>query len=261
VVEVDLAQVIAIVREAGALAMESWEHGKEVPDIWEKSPGQWVSEADLAVNVLLRERLHALLPAAGWLSEETVEPGAADAKDLAWVVDPIDGTKDFVDGKPGWCVSVALISDGVPILGVLDAPAFGECWSALAGGGAWVNDRALTASSRTEYAGSRLPVDALPPGSGLVTVGKLNSIALRMAMVADDRADLVASTRWGSEWDIAAAHVIAAEAGARVTDAYGKDLRYNGSTGQAYGVLCCSAGIHSHAVEVLRRYTEASAAG
>ena len=228
--------------------MKGWSADKAAANVWEKSPGQIVSDIDLSVDAFLKERLEALCPEAGWLSEETIDDDSRIGKDLAWVVDPIDGTKDFVKGKPGWSISIALVENGAPVFGVLNAPAMKEMWVAKAGSHTEVNGKRLRASQRQQYDGSRIPVDELPPEIDLEIVPKPNSIALRMAMVADDRADLVASIRWGYEWDIAAAHVIAEEAGASVTDAFGKSLRYNGSTGQAFGVLCCSAGIHEAAV-------------
>ena len=94
----------------------------------------------------------------------------------------------------------------------------------------------------------------------LTAVSKPNSIALRMAMVADDRADVVASTRWGHEWDIAAAHVIAAEAGASVTNALGEDLVYNGTHGKALGVLCCSQNLFDEAVQRIGKYVSENGA-
>lgn len=234
--------------------MRQWQAGKKAEKTWEKSPGQIVSEADIAVDNFLRERLEAQLPDAGWLSEETAEDKSLSGRDMAWVVDPIDGTKDFVKGKPGWCVSVALVQNGAPIFGVLNAPAMDEIWAAKAGSHTEVNGKALKASQRMDYNGSRLPVEELPDNIDLTAVFKPNSIALRLAMVADDRADLVVSTRWGSEWDIAAAHVIAEEAGAMVTDAHGKELRYNGTHGQAFGVLCTSKGIHDAAVARVAKF-------
>ena len=103
---VDRAAVIAAVEEAGALAMTSWREG-EVPDtrIWAKSNDSPVSDIDLAVDSLLKERLNRILPDAAWLSEETADDAARLDARLLWLVDPIDGTRDYVRGRDGWCVS------------------------------------------------------------------------------------------------------------------------------------------------------------
>jgi myo-inositol-1(or 4)-monophosphatase len=238
-----------IVREAGRMAHARWPGAGHVLDSWDKTPGNPVSEADLAVDAFLRRELGALLPAAAWLSEESTDDRLRVNRDLIWLVDPIDGTRDFVRGRPGWSISVALVSAGRPLIGMLSAPARGEEWFAVAGRGATLNDRRLIASKRTEFVGARVPVDQLPSAdSDLVPVEKPNSIALRIAMVADDRADLVATLRWGFEWDIAAATLIAREAGARVTDAFGKPLAYNKHDPRDFGVLVSAPGIHAEAV-------------
>jgi myo-inositol-1(or 4)-monophosphatase len=212
---------------------------------------------DLEVDALLRTRLEALLPDAGWLSEETVDNPDRLSRSRVWVVDPIDGTRDYIRGRRGWAISIALVEDGRPIIGVLDAPARDEVWRAATGQGATLNDVPIRAGDRTEFAGARVPTDALPKiDSDLVLVEKPNSIALRIAMVASDRADLVATLRWGHEWDIAAAVLIAAEAGATVTDALGQPLAFNTPSAQAFGVLATSPGIHAAAVERLRERAE-----
>ncbi|CAM3081516.1 Fructose-1, 6-bisphosphatase/inositol-1-monophosphatase [Sphingomonas antarctica] len=239
--------VAAATREAGALALSRWRGEFKS---WDKLPGDIVSEVDLAVNDLLRERLTALDPHAGWLSEETADSPERLSKRRAWIVDPIDGTRDFVRGRPGWCVSVALVEDGLSRIGVLDAPARDEHWLAVRGAGATLNGETLYASSRTDLHGARVPADALSKADQKIfeIVAKPNSIALRMALVAADRADLLASQRWGSEWDIAAAALIVEEAGARVTDAHGVPLRFNQPRAQQYGVLASAPAIHAAAV-------------
>ncbi len=218
-------------------------------DQWEKSPGNPVSEVDIEVDRFLRAELFRLDPEAGWLSEETLDDAERLLRSRIWVVDPIDGTRDFVRGRRGWAVSIALVEAGRPIIGVLDAPARDEHWSAELGGGAHLNAVPIAAGSRSSLAGARVPADLLPKvDADLMIVEKPNSIALRVAMVASDQADLVATLRWGHEWDIAAAALIASEAGGIVTDAHGKPLRFNSTHGEAFGVLATAPGIHGQAV-------------
>ena len=108
-------------------------------------------------------------------------------------------------------------------------------------------------------AGARVPADQLPQMDGdLIAVAKPNSIALRIAMVAAGEADLVATLRWGFEWDIAAAALIAAEAGATVTGVLGQPFAFNTHSGEAFGVLVATPGIHAAAVERLRERAEAA---
>ena len=258
---IDSRRLLSITSEAGRIAQGMWPGAGHRVTSWEKAKGSPVCDADIAVDAFLKRELGALLPAAGWLSEETADAPARLGDDLVWLVDPIDGTRDFLRGRPGWAVSVALVSGGRPLIGVLAAPARGEVWQAVAGQGALLNDRPLAASRRDRLAGSRVPADTLPPeDADLVTVEKPNSIALRIAMVADDRADLLATLRWGWEWDVAAATLIAREAGATVSDAFGQTLAFNKRDPRAFGVLVCAPGIHRAAVERLADRAAAIAA-
>jgi myo-inositol-1(or 4)-monophosphatase len=238
--------VTGIVAEAGRMAMARW---RTDFDRWEKAPGDPVSEIDLAVDRQLRAALADLLPDAGWLSEETADRPDRLECDHVWVVDPIDGTRDYIRGRRGWAVSVALVERGRVVLGVLDAPARGETWTATLGGGAWRDGVRLRAGDRTVLTGARVPADALPKADrDLVAVAKPNSIALRVAMVAADEADLVATRRWGHERDIAAAALIASEAGATVTDALGGAIGFNKPDPRAFGLLVSVPGLHAAAL-------------
>jgi len=253
----DLVEAVAAAAiEAGRLALDRWETDFRR---WEKTPGSPVCEVDLAVDELLKQRLKAIDPTAGWLSEETADsPERLGARRL-WVVDPIDGTRDYLRGRSGWCISVALVENGVPVIGVLDAPARDEHWRAVAGQGATRNGTALLASTRTLLPGARVPADTLPKADeDLVAVPRPNSIALRLAMVAADEADLCASLRWGNEWDIAAATLIAEQAGATVTDALGVPIRYNSDPAEAFGVLASAPAIHTAAVARLAERASAA---
>ncbi|KHK92205.1 3'(2'),5'-bisphosphate nucleotidase CysQ [Novosphingobium malaysiense] len=254
---IDRQKLEAIVREAGRIALAGWPGDGHALDHWEKSPGNPVCSVDLEVDSFLKKELRRLLPAAGWLSEETVDARERLKDSLVWLVDPIDGTRDFIGGRTGWAISVALVNTRRPLLGYLFAPARrreegGEFWSGEAGKGAWRNGGRLMASRRESLAGSRVPAKKLAAeDADLEIVDQPNSIALRMAMVAADEADLLATLRWGFEWDIAAAGLIAREAGATVTDAFGRPLNYNKHDPRAFGVLCASTGIHGQAVERL----------
>ncbi|KLE34378.1 3'(2'),5'-bisphosphate nucleotidase CysQ [Aurantiacibacter luteus] len=254
---IDSMRLEQICREAGHMALQRWPGAGHTLKSWEKAPGNPVCEADIEVDGFLRRELARLLPAAGWLSEETADAPARLDKGLVWLVDPIDGTRDFIRGRAGWAVSVALVSGGRPLIGTLVAPARKEVWSATAGKGAWLNGKRLRASTRKTFAGARVPTNDLPrEDRDLTAVEQPNSIALRVAMVADDRADLVATLRWGYEWDIAAAALIAREAGAAVTDAFGKPLAYNKRDPRAFGLLASAPGIHAAAVERLAERAE-----
>ncbi len=244
-----LQAVSAASAEAGRMAHGLWRGDFKR---WEKAPGNPVCEVDLAIDDLLRKRLEEIDPEAGWLSEETADSAERLLQSKAWVVDPIDGTRDYIRGRTGWAVSVALVEGGKVLLGVLDAPARNQQWVAEAGGGAWLNGTRLCVTDRDELPGARVPADTLPKtDADLVGVPRPNSIALRIGMVASGEVDLVATLRWGREWDIAAAALIAQEAGAIVTDALGRPIRFNSTSAEAFGVLVSVPGIHQAAVQRL----------
>lgn len=248
----DRARLEAIVRRAGQIAMDQWPGDNKALEIFGKSDGSPVSSADLAVDAFLRTQLHDLLPSAGWLSEETIDAPNQREGELVWLVDPIDGTRDFIRGRTGWAISVALVSNHRPLLAMLHAPARNEFWQAEAGHGAFCNGARLSASTRGQLSGARVPTRNLSAeDADMAMVDQPNSIALRIAMVAADRADLVATLRWGYEWDIAAAALIAREAGAAISDAQGGKLNYNKLDPRVFGVAVSAPAIHADLIERL----------
>ena len=238
---------ITAAKEAGAFLREHFENTESLV-VNEASQHDIKLELDVRSQTLITERLLGAFPDHALYGEEGLAGNPASP--WQWIVDPIDGTRDFIRGRDGWAVSVALISGGKPLLGTLFAPARREMFVAEAGNGAFLNGAPITASRRTEMSGARIPIDQLPEAvSDLVIVNKPNSIALRIAMVAADQADLLATLRWGFEWDVAAAALIAREAGAQVTEAFGKPLSFNKRDPRDFGVLVSSPAIHAAAAE------------
>ena len=216
---------------------------------WNKDDKSPVSAADLAVDALLRDQLIRLLPESGWLSEETADSADRLSRDYVWIVDPIDGTRDYIRGRAGWAVSVALVYKGKVTAAWLYAPARHEMLVAVKGEGATCNHAPITASQRAELAGARFPAHDLPKFARDMEASPCpNSIALRMVEVACGRADVLATVRWGAEWDVAAADLIAREAGAIVTDAHGAPLSYNKAEPKAYGVMVTAPALHGDMV-------------
>lgn len=256
----DLIRLESIARAAGELAMGCWPGAGNAVESWEKSPGDPVCAADLRVDGFLRQELHPLVPGSGWLSEESADDLARLKNERVWLVDPIDGTRDFLRGRAGWGVSIALIEKGQPVAAVLHAPARAEMWSACAGQGATRNGQALRASSRARMAGARMPIDRLiAPFADVESVARPNAIALRVAMVAADEADVVGSMRWGYEWDIAAATLIAREAGASVTDARGMPLAFNKPDPRSHGIIACAPSLHGETRDRIACFLEEAA--
>ena len=254
----DLALAIAVTRTAADLALG---HFAARSEWWEKSPGDPVGIADLEVDALLKSALLGARPTDGWLSEETADTADRLERSRVWVVDPIDGTRDFVKGRTGWAVSVALVEDGVVSVAALAAPARGQLFTAARGQGAFCNRIAIGVAGLTSLAGVRLPMDAAnlsapfwpSPWPGEV-VEKPNSIALRMGKVANGEADAWLEGRRVWEWDIAAASLILAEAGGVMTDRHGAALAFNKTVPLIDGIAAANAALHA---EVLARLDHA----
>jgi myo-inositol-1(or 4)-monophosphatase len=244
---------LALAREAaeraGALALALQRQGVSH---WLKGPGNPVTEADLALDRLLKEALLGARPEFGWLSEETADsPGRLGARAL-WVVDPIDGTRDFLRGRPGWAVSVALVVGGRVEAGVLAAPARQTVYAARRGGGATCNGRPIAVSGRGADWPVRLPIEPqvlTSPlwGEGFVAeaVDKPNSLALRLALVAEGAADAMVDGRHCSEWDVAAASLIVAEAGGMVSTRDGAPIRFNKPEPGVAGLVAATPAWHA----------------
>ena len=244
--------------EAGRLALSKWREGA-APDakIWDKAQGHPVCDVDLFIDRFLKNKLQQICPNAGWLSEETADDAERLGYRLNWSVDPIDGTRDYIKGASGWCVSVALLEGDKPLFTALAAPAQDALWTAKAGGGAFRNGRKLWASKRKILKGARVPADTLMKDDDALTlVYKPNSIALRMAMVAADEADVLVSARWGNEWDIVAAHLIAVEAGAYVGNACGEPIKYNKTKPIDFGMICCAPDLREDVLERIKPFMD-----
>lgn len=138
--EEDHALLCEAVRAASAIALDFCKRGFEVR---EKNPGDPVTEADLAVDEALKTRLMGARPDYGWLSEESDAGPDRLTAPRVWVIDPIDGTKGFVDGNHEWVVSAALVEDGRPVAAVVANPNTGQFVEAMKGGGTRVNGRSV----------------------------------------------------------------------------------------------------------------------
>ena len=248
--------LLEAVREAGALALKYF---RTDVDSWDKSPDNPVSEADLAVDTLLREQLTGARPDDGWLSEETEDTPDRLAKNRVWIVDPIDGTRAFLRGSPQFAVSAALVIDGHPVLGAVFSPAQDEMFEAVKGGGARLNGTPIHVSGNTDPTRARLlaakqtfRTHGWPEVADGAEFHFVNSMAYRMVVVADGRYDATITTTNKSEWDIAAAHLIVEEACGAVTNVDGTPLTYNRPHVHHDNVLCAGKELHDVLVAGLK---------
>lgn len=248
----DIALLGDAAMRAGQIAARHFGHALRV---WDKGAGQGpVSEADLAVNDFLRETLCAARPDYGWLSEES-NP-LSDAARLAardvFVIDPIDGTRAFIAGQPGFAQALCVLRDGLPQVAVVHLPMLGLTYGARRGAGATLNGQPIRASQPTEAAGATVLAarSALDPAHWPGGVPALKrqfrpSMAWRLALVGEGRFDAMLTIRDAWDWDIAAAALIASEAGARVTDRHGAALRFNRASARNAGVVAAGAELHA----------------
>lgn len=223
-----LRRVGEIAREAGNIALGYRARGQED---WQKEKGEPVSEADLAVDRYLREMLLGITSGFGWLSEERADNKDRLGKDLVWVVDPIDGTRAFLKGRADFCISIGLVHRGRPRMGVIHAPEKGGLYTALSGEGARREGEPISTSKCADIKGCHIQGDdwafRREHGWPEMEFSKDNSMALRIMRVAEGACDAVIPTRPKSDWDLAAADCILAEAGGLLLDETGERLVYN----------------------------------
>lgn len=235
------------VREAGVLATSLF--GTDLKT-WIKGVSSPVSEADIAVNDFIEHRLRPFNADYGWLSEESTDDLVRLEKTCVWVVDPIDGTRAFLNKNKDWSISVALVRNGLPVIACVFAPMSDEFFFAERGRGATLNASAINTRKGTELELSRIagPKSILERLSKVAegTAGhpRIGSLALRLCRVADGCLDAAFAGGNSRDWDLAAADLIVHEAGGAMTELTGDPLRYN-QADVAHGVLI-AAGLARH---------------
>jgi myo-inositol-1(or 4)-monophosphatase len=249
------AQLANAVREAGGVALSMF--GKPVRS-WTKGPSASpVSEADIAVDGLLRERLGALDRTFAWLSEESADDGERLSARYVWVVDPIDGTRAYIAGQPDWAISAALVEDGRPIAACLYAPALDEFFAARAGTGSTLNGKPIAATPGAGLRGIRVAgpqkfLDRL--GAVLPSLTRLprgHSLALRLAQVARGACDAAFAGGNSHDWDLAAADLLVHEAGGALTPIAGGTLAYNRPVPRHGMLVAAGRARHAALIELL----------
>lgn len=229
----DAKLIKQVTREAGRIALSYFSRDIHV---WEKSPDNPVSEADMAVDEFLRTTLLQNRTGYGWLSEETEDQPERLRCGRLWIVDPIDGTRAFLAGRDDWGISVALVQDQKPIIAAFYAPVKDAFYYAEAGGGATKNSQRINVSRCNDLTSAKMMGDpsAFRPSKywpvdwpETMTAEQANSIALRICQIADAQFDCCVTLRPKNDWDVAAADLILSEAGGRLTTGDGVELVFN----------------------------------
>jgi myo-inositol-1(or 4)-monophosphatase len=228
----ELTTTLEAARAAGKILCGYFKADYEIKDKGFHNP---VTTADYASNEYLEKHLRETFPEYGWLSEETVDNDERLKRERVWVVDPLDGTKEFIEGVPQFTVSIALVENGDPVLGVLHNPVTGETFSAVRGQGATLNNESIQASGverleEAEILNSRSETKRglwEPYQPYLRRLVPMGSVAYKLGLTAAGKADVFATLRPKNEWDVCAGHIILREAGAEFRVLDGEERTYN----------------------------------
>ena len=229
-----MPEICAIAEEAGRLALGFFRPGEATSARVDfKHGGSPVTEADLTVDRFLTEKLRALAPDFGWLSEETDDNSDRQSREFVFVVDPIDGTRAFARGDTDWTIAIGLVGGGQAIGGVVYAPVTGVTYEAALGHGARKNGVALSCATGpilrdARIAGPRPLIEALDHAAGpFHKAQRIHSLAYRFAAVTDSTIDGAVAEKNAHDWDLAAVDAIVHEAGGILIASNGEKPIYN----------------------------------
>jgi len=244
----ELAIAEQAAQEAGAAVMGLFK-GKF--DVREKGKNNPVTTADLEANRIIRDKVQKSFRDDGWLSEEDQDNSCRLACPRVWVVDPIDGTKEFIEGVPQFAISIAFVVEGRPKIAIVYNPAKDRFYKAAAGQGAYLNDKAIHVSPREDINGASLLVSRSEPQKKFQVlvercdIRRVGSIAYRLAKVAGGDGDGTLTFRTIQEWDICAGVLMVEEAGGIVVDGQGKTMHFNRELPKHSGVVAANARLAS----------------
>ena len=228
----ELQLAISAAHKAGTLIMKYYKSEYEIKEKGYHNP---VTTADHAADSMLKSVLTNAYPEYGWLSEETVDSPDRLRKERVWVVDPLDGTKEFIEGVPHFVVSIALVENQFPIIGVLLNPVSGDLFYAAKDQGAYLNDDRITCSIKENSADMVILNSRSETRRGLWKpyfnsfreLRPIGSVAYKLGLTAAGKADIFASLRPKNEWDICAGNCLINEAGGKLIDLNGNPVTYN----------------------------------
>ena len=228
----DLKLAIDASFKAGEIIMQYYCADYEIKEKGYHNP---VTTADNEADSYLKSTLMSARPQYGWLSEETVDSKSRLSKEKVWIVDPLDGTKEFIEGVPQFVVSIALVEKGTPIIGVLHNPVTKETFHAVKGKGTYLDDNVYRCSIKDSTTDMLILNSRSETRKGLWEPYKqyfkelkpIGSVAYKMGLTATGKADIFVTLRPKNEWDVCAGTCLINEAGGKVIDLNGKELTFN----------------------------------
>jgi len=252
--ELDVARTAA--RAAGQVLLRYYGTAYKVS---EKSADNPVTAADLEANETLKEAILGAFPDDGWLSEETADSDERLSKRRVWIIDPLDGTKEFIGGIPEFVVCVALVEDGHPRIAVEYNPVRDELFAARKGGGATLNGAPMHVTTQVDLRHARVLASRSEEARGewdpyqsLMKVELTGSVAYKFALVASGRHDATFTLTPKNEWDVCAGALLVAEAGGMVTDPDGRAIRFNNRDTLLPGLVASNQVLHRSILNTIR---------
>ena len=250
----DLTLMEEAARQAGQRIMNYYQPGEAIAahaNLKDKGRNNPLTKADLEADQLLHKRLMEGRPDYGWLSEETVDDAARLARSRVWIVDPIDGTKEFIMGLPQFAVSIGLVEHGVPIAACIYNPAKDELFSACLQGGMRYNGQVVYCSEKAKLQGASCLASRSETKRGewdtfhsTLEVTTMGSIAYKLALVASGHFDLTFTLTPKNEWDYCAGTLLVQEAGGSVSHKDGQSCRFNQKDPKVRSVLASNGLLH-----------------
>lgn len=254
--DLELSRAILAAKKAGDVIKEVYSHPFK---IWHKSKEQPVTEADRGADKIIQSTLLSAFPDDGWLSEESADTSERLHKKRVWIVDPLDGTKEFIAKIPEFAVSIGLSVNGSAVVGVIYNPISGELLSGSKGGGAFLLDKQVFVSNEENLNKARILSSRSETArgewknfEGRFIIQESGGLACKMLGIATGQAEGSFTLKPKSEWDFCAGTLIIQEARGRATHLDGSPLTFNNMKPRVPGLVYGNQAIHTQLLQFLK---------